>query len=150
MTELNADDFAGMSPAQFVKLLKDTPESELKSAMRGGKRAPILDAIFFKMPKLFRPERAGQTSAVIHWNLTGRADGGVDTYQIAIANGACAVSSIFDQEARLAVTLGGVEFLKLISGRANPALMFMTGKLRAKGDLGLATSVITLFDLPNA
>jgi putative sterol carrier protein len=50
----------------------------------------------------------------------------------------------------LTVTLGGVEFVKLVGGAANPMMMFMTGKLKAKGDLGLAANLANLFDLPKA
>ena len=46
--------------------------------------------------------------------------------------------------------MGPVEFLKLISGRANPVMMFMTGKIKAKGDLGLAANIANLFDIPKA
>ncbi len=37
--------------------------------------------------------------------------------------------------------LGPVEFLKLITGTGNPAMMFMMGKVKARGDLGLASGL---------
>ena len=43
-----------------------------------------------------------------------------------------------------------MDFLQLISGGANPMMMFMTGKLKAKGDLGLAANLANLFDLPKS
>lgn len=150
MTRLTVDDLSGLQPTQFVELLRNTPDSDLKAAMTGSDRTKILDAIFHRMPTLFRADLAGSTSAVIHWNLTGGRGGETNTYQIAINDGTCTVSHTLDQNARLAVTLGGTEFLKLISGKANPALMFMTGKLRARGDLGLATSVMALFEFPES
>jgi putative sterol carrier protein len=87
---------------------------------------------------------------VIHWSVTGRPDGGADTYEIVIADGVCTLSPAPQAEPKLSVTTGGVDFLQLISGNANPMMMFMTGKLKAKGDLGLAANLANLFDLPKA
>jgi len=53
-------------------------------------------------------------------------------------------------EPKLALTLGAVDFLKVVSGNGNPVMMFMTGKLKAKGDLGLAANIANLFDIPKA
>ena len=39
---------------------------------------------------------------------------------------------------------------RLVSGDGNPMMMFMTGKIKAKGDLGLAANVAKLFDIPKA
>jgi putative sterol carrier protein len=50
----------------------------------------------------------------------------------------------------VALSLGGVDFLKVVSGNANPMMLFMTGKLKAKGDLGLAAKVGDLFSIPKA
>ena len=44
-----------------------------------------------------------------------------------------------------ALTLAPADFLKVVSGNANPVMMFMTGKLKAKGDLGLAAKIADLF-----
>ena len=48
----------------------------------------------------------------------------------------------------LSLQLGPAEFLKLITGTGNPAMMFMMGKVKAKGDLGLATALATWFETP--
>jgi putative sterol carrier protein len=38
----------------------------------------------------------------------------------------------------------------VVSGNGNPVMLFMTGKLKAKGDLGLAANIANLFDIPKA
>ena len=78
----------------------------------------------------------------------GGPDGRSDTYQLVIENGSCTSSATPDREPRLTLTLGAVDFLKVVSGAGNPMMMFMTGKLKAKGDLGLATNLANLFNLP--
>ncbi len=53
-------------------------------------------------------------------------------------------------EPKLTFTLAGYDFLQLIAGVANPMMLFMTGKVKAKGDLGLAANIANYFDLPKA
>jgi hypothetical protein len=137
-----------MEPADFARLVKSTPDATISDALSGEHRGAILDEIFGRFPRVFRADRAGATNTVIHWEVGGAPDGGSDTYQLVIADGACTVSSDTDREPRLTVILSAVDFLKMVTGNANPTMMFMTGKLKAKGDLGLAASIASLFDLP--
>jgi putative sterol carrier protein len=116
--------------------------------MAGEQRGKILGEIFSRFPKQFRADRAGSTNAVIHWNIGGRPDGESDTYEVVIADGTCTVSSTPQADPKLTVAVGPVDFLNLITGNGNPMMMFMTGKLKAKGDLGLAANLQNLFDLP--
>ena len=151
MAELDSlGDFANLDPQQFAQIVKSTPDSQLADVMKSDARKSILDAIFSRFPTLFRADRAGATNAVIHWNITDRPDGGADTYELVIANGTCVLSESAEQDPKLTVTVGPVDFLKVVSGNGNPMMMFMTGKLKAKGDLGLAANIANLFDMPKA
>ncbi len=103
------------------------------------------------MPTLFRADRAGSTNAVIHWNITGRArrrHATPTSWSSRTAPARCRRAPDARPEARL--TVGPVDFLKVVTGNANPVMMFMTGKLKAKGDLGLAANIANLFDIPKA
>ena len=150
MTDFDLSNFSSVDPKQFAQIVKSAPDSQIKEVMAGDMRGKILDEVFARMPSLFRPDRAGSTNAVIHWNVTGRSDGGTDTYEIVIENGTCALSPSPDRDPKLSLTMGPVEFLKVVSGAGNPVMMFMTGKLKAKGDLGLAANIANLFDIPKA
>jgi putative sterol carrier protein len=86
----------------------------------------------------------------VHWTITGAPGGGADTYEVVIANGTCTVSPKAEQEPRLAITVGPVDFLKVITGNGNPMMMFMTNKLKAKGDLSLAAQIAKFFETPKA
>jgi len=146
MTDLS--EFASADPAQFPQLVKSASADDLKALMSGDMRGKVLDEIFSRFPGQFRADRAGSTNAVIHWTVGGRADGGSDTYELVIADGACTLSPSPTADPKLALSMGGVDFLNLVTGNANPMMMFMTGKLKAKGDLGLAANLANLFDLP--
>ncbi|HEX6870152.1 MAG TPA: SCP2 sterol-binding domain-containing protein [Micromonosporaceae bacterium] len=148
MTEFDPASLDTIGPAEFAGIVKSASKEQLEAVMSGDHRDKILDGIFSRFPGQFQADRAGGTNAVIHWHITGRPDGGNDTYEVVIANGACTLSPAAEAEPKLAVTIGAVDFLQLIAGAANPMMMFMTGKLKAKGDLGLAANLANLFDLP--
>jgi hypothetical protein len=150
MAEFDLSNLSSVEPKQFTQLVKSTPDKTLAEVMQGEQRGKILDAVFERMPGTFRPDRAGATNAVIHWNITDRPDGGTDTYELVIADGACTLSPSADRDPKLSLILGPVEFLKVVSGGGNPVMMFMTGKLKAKGDLGLAANIANLFEIPKA
>jgi putative sterol carrier protein len=150
MADFDLSDFSSVDPKQFAQIVKSAPDSKLKEVMSGEQRGKVLDAVFERMPKLFRADRAGSTNAVIHWNITEALGGGVDTYELVIADGACTLSEAPGHDPKLALTMSPVDFLKVVSGNGNPVMMFMTGKLKAKGDLGLAANIANLFDMPKA
>jgi putative sterol carrier protein len=150
MTDFDLSNFGSVDPKQFAQLVKNAPADQLKAVMQSEQRGKVLDEIFGRMPGLFRADRAGSTNAVIHWNVGDRPDGGVDTYELVIANGACTLSPEPANDPKLSLTVGAVDFLKVVSGNGNPVMLFMTGKLKAKGDLGLAANIANLFDIPKA
>lgn len=150
MTDFDPSSFSNVEPQEFAQLVKNAPPEQIMAVMQGESRGKVLDEIFARFPRLFRADRAGSTNAVLHWNIGDRPDGGVDTYEVVIENGTCTVSEQPTRDPRLAITLGAVDFIKVVSGNANPVMMFMTGKLKAKGDLGLAANIQNLFDLPKA
>jgi putative sterol carrier protein len=150
MADFDLADFSSVDPKQFAQLVKNTPDAKIKEVLQGDQRGKLLDEIFSRMPTLFRPDRAGSTNAVIHWNVGGRPDGGLDTYELVIADGKCTLSPSPQHDPKLSLTLGAVEFIKVVTGTGNPVAMFMTGKLKAKGDLGLAANIANLFEIPKA
>jgi hypothetical protein len=150
MTDFSYETLSTIEPKEFAKVVKTTPDSKIAEVMSGDDRGKILDEVFNRMPTLFRADRAGATKTVIHWLITGRAGGGSDTYETVIEDGACTVTNQPVREPKLAMTMDPVTFLKVVSGDGNPMMMFMTGKIKATGDLGLAAQVAKLFDIPKA
>jgi hypothetical protein len=144
------EDFASVSPTEFAQLVKATPDSELQNFLDGDLRQPILRSIFSRMPESFRPDRAGSTSAAIHWIVTGGPNGS-DTYEVRIADGRCETAAEPSTDAPdLAITVAPLDFVKVVSGNGNPVMMFMTGRLKAKGDLALAANIQHIFAVPKA
>lgn len=147
-----ADDMnpATLTEKELARLVKQTPADHLKRLMQGNHRKAVLDKIFERMPDVFRPEKARGMTAVVHWRIGDRPDGGTDTYELAISDGACQVSAAPKHEPKLALTISAVDFLKVVTGNANPMTLFLRGRMKAKGDLGLATRFPNLFDIPKS
>ena len=96
------------------------------------------------------PKGASGNTQVVHWHITGGADGDVDSFQTVMAGGSCTVTERTDQEFRTALTMPGTEFLKVVTNNANPVTLFMTRKLKVEGDVGFATALQKMFTIPSA
>lgn len=141
-------DFAAVSPEEFARIIKGLSAKQLGEVMRGELRTRVLSEVFGRMRQQFRPETAGGLKALIRWKITGETD---EVYETSIAEGRCTVSQgRSDGEPRTTLVLGDAEFLRLVSGNANPVTMFMTRKLKIAGDVGLASGLTRHFDIPKA
>ena len=139
-----------MSSAEFVGLIKSMSDDEIRDDLAGEHRGPLLDAIFARFPHQFRPDKAGDRTATIDFRVTGGPGDTSDTYAVVVDNGTCTVEKGGAQAPDLSLMLGPVEFLKLITGTGNPAMMFMMGKVKARGDLGLASGLGNWFEAPKS
>jgi putative sterol carrier protein len=145
---IDPDTLHGLSSSEFVALVKRTPDQEIAADFAGENRGALLDSVFARFPRQFRADKAGDRVARIDFTVTGRADGGADTYAVVVEDGQCRVEHPPAASPNLALTMGPAEFLKLITGSGNPAMMFMMGKIKASGDLGLATALANWFETP--
>jgi hypothetical protein len=139
---------AAMDPLDFARFVKRTPAEELLRLMRGERRAAVLDEVFRRMPGVFRADRAGTLDAIVHWRVGDRPDGGNDVYELAIADGACVVSPAPTAEPKLTLTLGAVDFLRLVTGNVHAVVLVMRGRLRTTGNVALTARFPSLFDVP--
>ncbi|MDT0266431.1 SCP2 sterol-binding domain-containing protein [Streptomyces sp. DSM 44915] len=146
--ELSELDFAQVTPAEFASLVKRTPAREISRLLRGELRTRVLAEIFARMERQFRPDAAGSTHAVIRWEITGES---LVVYETSIADGVCTVREGAHAAApRVTLTMADPDFLKLVSGNGSPVTMFMTRKVAISGDIGFASGLTRLFDIPKA
>ncbi|MEU4739181.1 SCP2 sterol-binding domain-containing protein [Actinosynnema sp. NPDC023658] len=143
-------DLAKMDPQNFARIISRASKEQVEAVTsRPGLRERVLDEVFRRMEVHLRSDRAGATRAVVHFGLTGGSDGD-DVYEVIIENAACTINKGATRDPRATVTLGPVEFLKLATGNASAPVLFMTGKLKVKGDLGFAAGFMSLFNIPKA
>jgi putative sterol carrier protein len=132
----------------FARQVKAASDAELLALMQSPRRASIVHDIVADLPAVFLADRAGDLEAVVHWKVGGRPDGGTDTLELVITPGTLTVSAEPTRTPRLTLTLGPVDFLKMVTGNANAKLLFLRGRMKARGDLGLTTRFPSLFDTP--
>ncbi|MEU7529399.1 SCP2 sterol-binding domain-containing protein [Saccharothrix sp. NPDC042600] len=151
LADAGADlDLAKMDPQNFARIVSRASKEQIEAVTaRPGLRERVLDEVFRRMEAHFRADRAGAARAVVHFRLTGGA-GAEDVYEVVIEDAGCTIDKSATRESRATVTLGPVEFLKLATGNASAPVLFMTGKLKVKGDLGFAAGFMGLFDIPKA
>lgn len=149
--DLDPSTFEDMSPEEFARTVKEMSDREIAETMRGEHRLAVLDAIFGRFPTLFRPDRAKGVSATTQFRITGGPDDHPhDTYEIVIDDEQCGVSEEPGDTFDVSLMMAPPEFLKMTTGRGNPTMMVMRGKIKVKGDLALAAQFPSMFDIPKA
>lgn len=81
-------------------------------------------------------------NAVYQFDITG--DGG-GQWNVALADGTAKVSEGTHENPSITITASADDWLKIVSGEMNGQTAFLTGKLKIKGDMGLAMKLQNLF-----
>jgi putative sterol carrier protein len=94
------------------------------------------------MPTRFNKEASKGLNAVYQFDLAG--DGGGKWY-VTIANETCDVKEGAHPSPNITIQMQASDYLDMVTGKANGQVLFMTGKLRIQGDMGLALRMQNLF-----
>ncbi|QRP46169.1 SCP2 sterol-binding domain-containing protein [Amycolatopsis sp. FDAARGOS 1241] len=153
LIRLSSEDFSlgNVDPTRFATLVSRASRAQLEAVVASVPlRERVLDEIFSRMGSHLRVDRAQSLHAVVHWRLTGgTGEGGYDRYSTEISGGSCTVSRVVGgAHPRVTITLSPVDFFRLITHQATPAVLFVTGKIKVSGDLAFAARLIGYFDLP--
>jgi putative sterol carrier protein len=143
-------DLSRMDADTFARIITRASADQVQGIMaRPRLRARVLGEVFRRMSDHLRADRAAHASAVVHWRLTG-GDGedGYDRWELVIDHGTCVVRRERTRDPRATITVQPTDFLRLITRNASGPVLFMTGRLKVKGDLGFAAGLTSLFELP--
>jgi putative sterol carrier protein len=105
---------------------------------------PTVKETFDLMPTKFRADRAAGVNATIQYDITGDQGG---TWHAVIKDGKCAVSSGAASSPNLTLTMSAQDWLDMVSGKLSGQMAFMSGKLKLKGDMGLAMKIGSMFQV---
>ncbi len=99
-------------------------------------------SLFPAMVDRFLPEKAGDMSATILFDLSGDNGG---FYWIKIADGAATTGAGELSDPAMTVKASADDWFAVATGQTNAMQAFMTGKLKILGDMGLAMKLQTIF-----
>ncbi|MDQ1285978.1 MAG: hypothetical protein QG663_1404 [Thermodesulfobacteriota bacterium] len=103
-----------------------------------------VNEVFEKMPQVFNAAAASGLNMVFQFHITGDQSG---DWNVSIKDQACQVNSGVHAEPTVTLTMDGADWLDMCNGKLNGVTAFMTGKLRASGDIMAAQRIPSLFPM---
>jgi len=98
---------------------------------------------FEQMPHRFKKDAAQGLNASYQFDLSGEGGG---KWQVLINGDNCEVKEGSHPSPNITISMSAQDYLDLVTGKLNPQMAFMTGKLRLTGDMGLALRLQSLFN----
>jgi putative sterol carrier protein len=105
---------------------------------------PTVKETFDAMASRFQPTKAAGISATIQYDITGDQGG---TWHAVIKDGTCVVTAGPGANPTLTLTMSGQDWLDMVGGKLSGQMAFMSGKLKLKGDMGLAMKIGSIFSV---
>ncbi|HUY56268.1 MAG TPA: SCP2 sterol-binding domain-containing protein [Candidatus Micrarchaeaceae archaeon] len=102
--------------------------------------------IIDQIPAAFQAEKAQGLESIFQFDITGDQGG---QWFATIKDSQCQVTPGTSSNANITITIADQNFVKLITGKLDGTMAFMTGKLKLKGDMALAMRLSGLFRLPS-
>ena len=131
------------SREELAAMIEGKSDDEINAGVGELGTEKVLNQIFDYMAGRFQPDRAGNQSAVIGWDITSPE--GTHSYQFNVADGACTVAQGNAEPARVTLSMALPDFLRFLTGQLDGMQAFMTGKLKLTGDMMFAQSMQAWF-----
>ena len=100
--------------------------------------------VFDKMPAVFNANAAQGLDAIFQYDITGDNGG---SWNVVIKDGACQVNEGIHASPSVTLTMSDDTWLGIVNKQTNGMQAFMTGKLKASGNIMLAQRIEQLFPL---
>ncbi|QWF80610.1 SCP2 sterol-binding domain-containing protein [Amycolatopsis sp. CA-230715] len=143
-------ELTSLSTETLVDLVQRASKEQLKAiAEHAELRSVFLDEIFRRMSEHFAPERAKNVDLVVSWRFSnGDGEDGFDRFQTVIEDGMCVSSTDLGRSPDTTITVAADDFIRMATGNAAVATMFVTGRVRVKGEYAPAVRLSSYFDIP--
>jgi len=105
---------------------------------------PTVKETFDAMAGRFRADKAAGVNATIQYDISGDQGG---TWHAVIKDGTCTVNSGAAATPSLTLGMSAQDWLDMVGGKLSGQMAFMSGKLKLKGDMGLAMKIGGLFQV---
>lgn len=133
-------------PNQIAEAIKGLSDEDLRKRLDEQGIDTALQQIFSGMQDAFVPEKAQGVNAVIQYDIAVDAD--TKSWSVNIADGKCVTSEGASENPRLTLQLALTDFVRLIFRQADGTQLFMSGKLKLKGDMMFAMQMQNFFQQP--
>lgn len=107
-------------------------------------KASSIQEIFENIDQGFDPGKAEGVDAVFQFNLTGDNGG---QYWIKVADQQAHVEQGEHSDPTMVITSTAEDYIALVNGDLNAMMAFMQGKIKVKGDMGLALKLQAIFGM---
>jgi len=105
---------------------------------------PLTDVrdVFSMMPEAFNAAAAQGLNAIFQLDITGEGGG---TWNVVIKDGTCQINEGTHESPNVTLTMSAETWLGIVNRELNGMQAFITGKLKASGDIMLAQRIEQLF-----
>jgi len=140
---------SAMSTQSLVDLIARASRKQLRAAAaRQELRTLLLEELFRRMADHVVAEKTRHVDAVVEWVVTS-GDAEPLRYQTRVVEGACETTSDPVYTPDVTITAAAEDVLRLaVSGNSRALSLLVTGKLKVRGDFGVAARFLGYFDIP--
>ena len=105
---------------------------------------PLTDVkeVFSMMPEAFNAAAAQDLNAIFQLDITGEGGG---AWNVVIKDGACQINEGTHEAPNVTLTMSAETWLAIVNRELNGMQAFLSGKLKASGDITLAQRIEQLF-----
>jgi acyl dehydratase len=129
-------DFGKSAGATITKSATTLKKEEKKMAVTSVKE------VFENMPKVFNAANAAGVDSTFQFHITGE---GAGDWFVVVKDGTCQVSEGTHASPTVALTMAGPDWLAMINKELDGMTAFMSGKLKATGNIMAAQRIAQLF-----
>jgi putative sterol carrier protein len=137
-----------LDPAQVAAALAEVPEETLRELLTGPVRAAAVDEVIRRFPDFCDPEATREVSAAVGWRIVDGFE--TDSFVVVFDRGRVRAGRRLEAEPRVTLELDAVDFLRLATGNADPATLFLGGRLSLSGDELFAIEMAAFLRIPGA
>jgi len=133
---------------RIIGLVHYASDSELEALVALPQvREPAIRHVLARLDEFAIPERLATIKGVVQFHIAVPG-GGVDRHAVRFDGTSVTVIDLDGQEPDVTIETDAVDFVRLVSGGANAALLFLADRLSLTGDEALALAVGGVFQVP--
>lgn len=137
-----------LDPADVARVVSELPEELLRDLLGDEVLAAATDEIIRRFPDYVDVERTAGVTAAVAFEVVGNR--GRERFVVLFDDGRVTAARELDAEPRVTLELDGADFMRLVTGNADPATMFLSGRLELSGDERFAVEMASFLSIPGA